>query len=654
MHDDPPRSVGTDGRRSAADGQATGGRGSAGIGAPTPPEWLPCPACGTANSADAHYCEQCGTELSNPAATTLAYDPRVSRPSRQSAAAVLAGAESEPDSLLLLARRELADDYDVEREVGRGGMGIVYRAIELQLRRPVALKVLPPELALGESVVERFKREAQMAAALDHPNIIPIYRVGQSASLLYLAMKHVEGRALDAIIASQGALPVPVVLLVLRAATSALSYAHEHGIVHRDIKGGNILIDHDGRVIVTDFGVARAIENASMTTTGSVIGTPYFMSPEQCAGKLARPQSDQYSLGVVAFQMLTGTVPFHADTLAAIMHHHFFTPVPDVSVARHDVPPELVAILNRVLAKDPDRRFATTREMRIAVEAVPLSEADRQSGEAMLRELAQGSSVPTVATDALPPLADTMSVVAAHDSFMRSADRVRKFRRHFGTAGVLAVACVIALWGWFRPRHPVLPTSGTTPATTTTPTTTPTSPTATPVTAGPATVPGTTTGQSAASAPTATAGVPPGVPPLLVGAANAGSATAPASDPGSVPPATNAGAIATPAITTPGVAAPRDTIAGLLPGASPRSAAPADTVVPTGKLRVRVLPSTATIMVDGRTVGQGAVFDLDVPSGSRRLHITAPGYADFDTTLAVVVGETTQLTRITLKGADEP
>jgi serine/threonine-protein kinase len=526
--------------------------------------------------------------------------------------------------LLQLARSELADHYDVEREVGRGGMGVVYRAIELQLRRPVALKVLPPELALGPSVVERFEREAQMAAALDHPNIIPIYRVGQSASLLYLAMKYVEGRPLDAVIATQGALPVPVVLLILRAATSALSYAHEHGIVHRDVKGGNILIDRDGRVIVTDFGVARAIENASMTTTGSVIGTPYFMSPEQCAGKLARPQSDQYSLGVVAFQMLTGTVPFNADTLAAIMHHHFFTPAPDVSVARHDVPPELVAVLNRVLAKDPDRRFATTREMRIAIEAVPLSEADRVAGEAMLRELAQGSSVPAIRTDALPPLADTMSVVAAHDAFMRSADRVRRIRRHLGTGGVLAVACVIALWGTLRPRHPA-----PSPATAAT-------------TAG--TAAETTVGTSPAQP---RVGVPVGpavVPPVLVGSSGGGSAAASATRADSV-------ATAAPSTTTPAVATPRDSV-GV--AAAPASPAAPDSALPTGKLRVRVLPSTAQILLDGRPVGQGAVFDLDVSSGARRLHITAAGYAGYDTTLVVVAGQTTQLNRITLKGADEP
>jgi hypothetical protein len=321
-------------------------------------------------------------------------------------------------------------------------------------------------------------------------------------------------------------------------------------------------------------------------------------------------------------------VPFNADTLAAIMHHHFFTPAPDVSVARHDVPPELVAVLNRVLAKDPDRRFATTREMRIAIEAVPLSEADRVAGEAMLRELAQGSSVPTVRTDALPPLADTMSVVAAHDAFMRSADRVRRIRRHLGTGGVLAVACIIALWGTLRPRH-----SAPSPA---------------------AAAPGTTIGTTAGTVPgQPRPAVPVGpavVPPVLVGSSGSGAAPATAAPADSV---TTAAAASTSAasITTPAATAPRDS-AGLT--GSPASPAAPDSALPTGKLRVRVLPSTAQILLDGRPVGQGAVFDLGVSSGSRRLHITAAGYADYDTTLVVVAGQTTQLNRITLKGADEP
>ena len=605
MRDDGPDKGGSGesaaDRSSRTSGGSAAERPDAGVAASTPPEWVRCPSCRASNIPDAHYCENCGTELSNPDAATLLFDPRAPRAKsgdqemdRRSPGGggpggdvpVLTDAISgeSAEALLQIARRELADDYEVEREIGRGGMAIVIRAVEHQLRRPVALKILPPELALGAAVVERFKREAQMAAALDHPNIIPIYRVGQSESLLYLAMKLVEGRALDGVLASQGALPIPVVLLVLRAATDALTFAHEHGIVHRDIKGGNILIDREGRVIVTDFGVARAIENASMTTTGSVIGTPYFMSPEQCAGKVARPQSDQYSLGVVAFQMLTGTVPFQADTLAAIMHHHFFTPAPDVSMARQDAPPELVMVLNRVLAKDPDRRYATTREMRAAVAAVPLSDADRAEGEAMLRSLAEGSTVPAVRTDTLPPLADTMTVVAAHDAFRRSADRVRRIRWQLGWGGALAVIFVVVISLWVRPKG--------------------SRPTRLDVDVVPA------TGAAAVNVP------PAAMAPVIHPNAAAPPVGPPAHE-------SNTDSVAKRGKEPRHSAAPHHEAA--LPAATPpatsEAAAPADTVRSTGKLRVRVLPSGADIFIDGQPVGQGAVFDLDVLAGKRRLHI---------------------------------
>jgi len=500
------------------------------------------------------------------------------------------------DALLQLVRRELADDYDVECEVGRGGMAIVYRAVERQLRRTVALKVLPPELLLGPSVVGRFEREAQMAAGLDHPSIIPIYRVGQTASLAYLAMKFVEGRPLDRVIGEQGALPIPVVLLVLRAATSAVAYAHAHGIVHRDIKGGNILIDREGRIIVTDFGVARAVDNASMTTTGSVIGTPYFMSPEQCAGKLAAPQSDQYSLGVVAFQMLTGAVPFQADTLAAIMHHHFFTPPPDVTKAREDIPQALGAILSRVLAKDPDRRYATTAEMLAAVEAVPMSDAERAKGEAMLRSLAQGAALPAVRTSALPPLADTMAVVAVHDAFMRSGDRKRRLRRRVSGASAVVVASVLGLWLWRRP----IPATAVGPADS--------------ARSGPAGPQRPTPSVHAESVTTTPVVAPPTPPP-----ASAESIHHTAVTPGS-PPLT------------------------------PPTPVAADTA--TGKLRVRAFPGDALILIDNASIGQGAVVDRDVLAGERRLRITAPGYADFDTVIVVKAGETTRLSAIELKAME--
>ena len=299
----------------------------------------------------------------------------------------------EPHPLLELLRTELAPEYAVEREIGRGGMAVVFLATEVQLDRAVAFKVLPPEMALAPNVAERFKREARMAASLDHPNIIPIYRVGQVGGVHYMVQKDIEGRSLEAILGLQGALPISVTLHVLRCVTSALAFAHGRGIIHRDIKGANILIDTDGRILVSDFGIARAVEDVALTASGAVVGTPAFMSPEQCSGQPLGPQCDQYSLGVVAFQMVTGSVPFTAPTLPAIMQHHFFTPVPDITQLRDGVPDELRELIVRALAKKPENRYASTDDMLAAVEAIPFSDSTRKRAEAALRELARGVGI---------------------------------------------------------------------------------------------------------------------------------------------------------------------------------------------------------------------------------------------------------------------
>ncbi|GAC1478172.1 MAG: hypothetical protein NVS1B4_21680 [Gemmatimonadaceae bacterium] len=312
-----------------------------------------------------------------------------------------------PRPLLQPLREQLAAEYDVEREIGRGGMAVVFKATERQLGRAVALKVLPPELAGASDVAERFRREARMTAALDHPNVMPIYRVGQSnGGLTYIAMKYVEGRSLEAIVEEQGALPVPVVLVVLRGAAAGLAQAHEHGIIHRDIKGGNVLVDADGRILVTDFGIARALEDPRLTSGGTVVGTPHFMSPEQCTGKPLGPQADQYSLGVLAFQMLTGTVPFDGESLAGIMQHHFFTPIPELRSRRSDIPSALIAVVRRATAKKPEQRYATTRHMLEAIEAVPLTDSDRRKAEGDLRTLALGGSLERIAVTGPPTDAD--------------------------------------------------------------------------------------------------------------------------------------------------------------------------------------------------------------------------------------------------------
>ena len=373
-----------------------------------------CFKCGATVTEDQRFCGRCGVLVSDPEAGTVIV-------------------ESPEGGLLPRVRMVLGGDFEVTEELARGGMGVVFRGREVESGRSVAIKVLAPELGITPRAAERFKREARMVAELEHPNIVPVYRVGQIADILFIAMKFIEGRSLGRILETHGALPVPVVLHVLRSVIRPLAYAHDRGIVHRDVKGDNVLIDGDGRVMVSDFGVALRSADVTLTIDGTVIGTPAFMSPEQCRGKRAGPQSDQYSVGVVAFQMLAGRVPFDSETLAGFIQHHLFTSPPDLRAARDDVPAELLRAINRALAKDPAARFASTRAMLDAIEAVPFSEADRRESEDVLRDLARGADIPQVATR------DIRSF--PHLRTMALAPRSRSRR----TVGLVAAGVVVIL-----------------------------------------------------------------------------------------------------------------------------------------------------------------------------------------------------------------
>ncbi len=267
----------------------------------------------------------------------------------------------------------LGDAYTIEGEVGRGGMGVVYRARDERLQRRVAIKVLPPELAFQQDIRERFTREAQTAARLSHPHIVPIHSVGEGQGLVYFVMGYVDGESVAARIRRRGNLPVEEARRIMMETADALSAAHALSVIHRDIKPDNILLEGTrGRVMVTDFGIAKALSatsGATLTGIGVAIGTPAFMSPEQAAGERnIDGRSDLYSLGVVTYQMLTGALPFNAPSVAGILMKQITEPAPDLRTKRPDTPEDLALAVGRCLEKDPESRWATADALRRALE----------------------------------------------------------------------------------------------------------------------------------------------------------------------------------------------------------------------------------------------------------------------------------------------
>lgn len=248
--------------------------------------------------------------------------------------------------------------YQIQQEIGRGGMARVYRATDTVLQRPVALKVLAPSLSADPEFARRFEREAITAANLRHPAIVTIFDVGEAEGLRYIAMEYIAGRTLNDVLEEVGKLPMPLTIAVLAPVADALDFAHNHGMVHRDVKPHNIMLDTDGRVLLTDFGIAidPAESTERLTRTGMFMGTPEYISPEQAQAQPLGGRSDQYSLGIVAYEMLAGRVPFEGGTPQQIMAHVYQAP-PQLTGIDRSLPPELDQIFGRVLAKDPTQRF---------------------------------------------------------------------------------------------------------------------------------------------------------------------------------------------------------------------------------------------------------------------------------------------------------
>ncbi len=273
----------------------------------------------------------------------------------------------------LRLQRALGDSFELGRLLGRGGFAEVYSATDLKLKRDVAIKVLHPDLVVSHSLIERFLREAQAVAKLRHPNIIPIYQVGEMDELAYYIMPLIEGESLQACLDRQGSLPIEEARRILLEVSEALAVAHAAAIVHRDIKPDNIMLEGpQRRAIVTDFGIAKALGSgeSGLTGTGMVIGTPRYMSPEQAAGeKQIDARSDIYSLGCVAYQMLAGRMPFEGDSAQATIMAHLTSPPEPLQNLRPDVPDHVAAAVMRALAKRPDARWATAGEFAAAIRA---------------------------------------------------------------------------------------------------------------------------------------------------------------------------------------------------------------------------------------------------------------------------------------------
>ncbi|HWG53079.1 MAG TPA: serine/threonine-protein kinase [Gemmatimonadaceae bacterium] len=387
-----------------------------------------------------------------------------------------------------LAERALAPQFDVESELGRGGMGIVYRARDRRLKRDVAVKVLPPELAYRGEIKSRFLREAETAAQLNQPNIVPIYAVDEREGLVFFVMACVDGTTVGKRLHDEGALPVDDARRIMRQVADALAYAHARGVIHRDIKPDNILLDRESkRAMVTDFGIARAMQEGAdsrLTATGMAIGTPAFMSPEQAAGEHEIDgRSDLYSLGVVGYQMLTGQLPFKAGSTASMLMKQITERPAPVHQLRPDVPPDLGAIVMTLLEKEPANRFPSASALSAALSgdasAMPAASAtaatpDRPYAGAVPTSPLPAAYAPGVEPAGVPPGAGQYTTPTPDDIARWSAPEVQHFRSRFAKFAFVNAAIIIAsiltgsglyvvtvFWGiWLAAKYSKLWSSG--------------------------------------------------------------------------------------------------------------------------------------------------------------------------------------------------
>jgi serine/threonine protein kinase len=369
-----------------------------------------CSRCGTEVPAATQYCSNCGLDLRG---TT----PVQGIPS---------GELTERD----LVNEALSAEYEILEELGRGGMAIVFRARDRHLEREVALKVLPFSLAFDAEFVERFQREARTAAQLEHPNIIPIYRVGKSGRVIYFVMKLLRGPSLSKVLQDKKRLSVAEIRRLLIEAGNALGYAAKRGVVHRDIKPDNIMFDEFGQSVVADFGIAKAASGQKLTGTGMSIGTPHYMSPEQARAQPIDGRSDIYSLGIVAYQCLVGEVPYDGEDSFSIGYKHIMEPIPTPSLASPEER-RTFEIIKRMIMKDPNDRFQDADELIRALEGQPLVAGQTRPGMDRMSLTTQPTTpIPSLQAEAIA--AESMEAQARRPVGRRSAARQESERRSVG------------------------------------------------------------------------------------------------------------------------------------------------------------------------------------------------------------------------------
>ncbi|MCW8983739.1 MAG: serine/threonine protein kinase, partial [Thermoanaerobaculales bacterium] len=341
---------------------------------------LQCPYCRADNPSGAEACTACGRSIADgewmsgtlldsetidsPAADSQQITSKtVEGESLRAPSATPRPAEAAMSGATLQPGATLGDRYRIEEGLGFGGMGAVYRAHDLELDRVVALKVIRPHLADDPNVLQRFKQEIILAREVTHRNVVRIFDIGQAGETRFISMEYVEGKDLLGLLRERGALPAEEAIEIVEQVCLALEAAHQQGVVHRDLKPANIMIDSDGRVVVMDFGIARSLEMSGMTQTGSLIGTPDYMSPEQVKGEPVDSRSDIFALGIIFYQLLTGELPYKGETPMAAMFTRTQKRAAPVRDLKPDLPGFLGDVVSRCLEIPVHKRYQSTREV---------------------------------------------------------------------------------------------------------------------------------------------------------------------------------------------------------------------------------------------------------------------------------------------------